>query len=227
MSVHDHADCIRRIVSNGLEIGTLFDVGASTGAWSLAMRSALPSARIEMFEPLAGRLPDLDANARHGQITNSALHPIALSDRREEAQIKVLSDRGVGSSILLLDSDFRKDTHFVTVPMWPMDDYVRERGLSNPDFIKLDTQASELKILAGAKESLSSCKLLLIETWLQRGYGPETPLFHELAAFLYPLGFNVYDMLALEEGRNEDHSLRWFDAVFINRKFSKCAPYLL
>jgi FkbM family methyltransferase len=222
MSVHDHTDFIRRVVANGMAIDTVFDVGANIGGWSRQMRRVLPSARIEMFEPLAGRHADLDARACFGEVGNSRLHPVALSDRREEAKIKVLGDRGVGSSILLLESDFRKETRFITVPVWPMDEYVREHGLPRPDFIKLDTQASELKILAGAKECLRSCKLLLVETWMRRVYGPQTPLFHELAAFLYPLGFNLYEILSLEEGRDPDRTLRWFDAVFIRRE---CSPF--
>lgn len=227
MSVHDHSDLMRRLVDGGNTFDTVYDVGANIGAWTCTMQKVLPQARFELFEPLAGRHPDLDAAARFDEIENFALHAVALSDHCSEEKIKVLGNRGVGSSILLLESDFRKDTKFVTVPVWSMDEYVQRHGLSAPDFIKLDTQASEMKVLAGARQSLTNCKFVLVETWMRRVYGPDTPLFHELAAFMYALGFALYEILSLTEGRDADGTLRWFDAVFINRKFSTFPPAML
>lgn len=78
-----------------------------------------------------------------------------------------------------------------------------------------------MKILKGAIECLKNSKFVLLETWARRVYGPETPLFHEIAAFLYQNNYCLYEILSLEDGRDPDETLRWFDAVFINRNFSK------
>jgi FkbM family methyltransferase len=227
MSVHDHAQFLQRLSASGHRFDCLYDVGASIGGWTCAAQKACPGARFELFEPLAGRNPEMDAAARYAEIDNYGLHRIALSDRRANQKMKVLGNRGVGSSILLLDSDFRKDTAFVDVPVWTMDEYVAEQGLARPDFIKLDTQASEIKVLGGARNCLAGCKFVLSETWTRRVYGPETPLFHELASFMYAQNFCLYEILSLEEGRDADATLRWFDAVFINRKFSPFASSML
>jgi len=221
MSVVDHAAFLGRLHRNGHQLNVFYDVGASIGRWSCEAQKVYPDARYELFEPLAGRYAELDQAAQYDKLRNYSLHRVGLSNESGSSRIKILGNRGVGSSILILDSDYRKDTKFVDVELYTMDEYVSSNGLLKPDFIKLDTQAAELKVLAGAKECLKSCQFVLLETWARRVYGPETPLFHEIADFLYRLDYCLFEILSLSEGRDTDGTLRWFDAVFINKAFSK------
>lgn len=221
MSVHDHMSFINRLKNQGIPLNIIYDVGANRGAWSCEAQKIFPTARYELFEPLAGRYPDLDRQVRFAEINDHALHAVALSDTNGPAEIKVLGNNGAGSSILILESDYRKANQLISIEQVKMDDYVRKKSLALPDFIKLDTQASEMKILKGAVECLKNAKFVLLETWARRVYGPETPLFHEIAEFLYQNNYCLYEILSLEEGRDPDETLRWFDAVFINRNFSK------
>jgi hypothetical protein len=146
---------------------------------------------------------------------------VALSDQTGSSKIKILGGNGVGSSLLVLKPDYKKDFPIIDVECARLDDIVAKRGLPSPDFIKLDTQAGELKVLRGATETLKSNKFILLETWMRRVYGPENPLFHEVASFLYSQNYVLFDMLSLDEGRDPDGTLRWFDAVFINRSVSR------
>lgn len=221
MSVVDHAAFLQRLKKNDWSLNVFYDVGASIGRWSIGAQSVYTDARFEMFEPLTGKYEPLDRAARHASVRNGRLHPVALSDANGVNTIKVLGNVGVGSSILLLDSDYRKNMTFVECEVFRMDDIIAERNLPKPDFIKLDTQAAELRVLKGAVQSLKTNKFLLAETWMRRVYGPETPLFHELASFLYAQNYVLFEMLSLEEGRDSDGSLRWFDAVFINKVFGR------
>jgi FkbM family methyltransferase len=221
MSVADQATFLQRLKATDWELDVFFDVGASIGGWSVEAQAVYPDARFEMFEPLAGRYEPLDRIARHSLVRNGRLHPVALSDVGGTDKIKVLGNVGEGSSILLLDSDYRKNTTFLECEVARMDDIIAERNLPKPDFIKLDTQAAELKVLKGALEALKTNKFLLAETWMRRVYGPETPLFHELASFLYGQNYVLFEMLSLQEGRDPDGTLRWFDAVFINKAFAR------
>lgn len=102
-----------------------------------------------------------------------------------------------------------------------------KRQLPQPDFLKLDTQAAELKILKGAVKTLHKTQFILLETWARRVYGPETPLFHEVAAWLYQQDFVLYEILSLDEGRDADGTLRWFDAVFVNKANSQFPKWML
>ena len=172
MSIVDHAKFLRRLYEGGQTFDCVYDVGANIGGCSADARKVLPDARFEIFEPPIGRYEELDRNARFGEISNDAQHAVALGDENGQCKIKVLGDRGVGSSILLLDLDERKPTRFEDVPVFRMDDYVSKHGLGLPDFIKLDTRASGKKILAGAARCLAHAKYFLVETWMRRFSDP-------------------------------------------------------
>ncbi len=221
MSVADHANFFGRLKASNWQFDTFYDVGANIGRWSQEAQIVFPEARFEMFEPLAGRYEPLDAAAQHSSVRNSRLHAVALSDQTGSSKIKILGGNGVGSSLLVLKPDYKKDFPIIDVECARLDDIVAKRGLPSPDFIKLDTQAGELKVLRGATETLKSNKFILLETWMRRVYGPENPLFHEVASFLYSQNYVLFDMLSLDEGRDPDGTLRWFDAVFINRSVSR------
>ena len=221
MSIHDHMTFLKRLKKAGISLDIFYDVGANIGSWSCEAQKIFPTAHYNLFEPLAGRYPEMDKQARFTEINNYDLHPVALSDTNGQTEIKILDNRGVGSSILILESDYRKANQLISIEQVKMDDYVRHNGLGFPDFIKLDTQASEMKILKGAVDCLKKCKFILTETWARRVYGPETPLFQEIAWFLYQNDYCLYEILLPEEGRDPDETLRWFDAVFINKNFSK------
>ncbi len=227
MSIFDHSSFLSRLKNSGITFGVFYDVGANIGSWSYEIQKIFPAARFELFEPLCGRYPELNHKNNFLKIKKYGLHNVALSDESGWVKMKVLDIRGEGSTLLILDSDFRKDTKFIEVEQVKMDEYVIENKLIYPDFIKLDTQASELKILKGATKCLRYSKMILIETWARRVYGPETPLFQEIAHFMYNNNYLLYDFLSLEEGRDADGTLRWFDAVFINRDFSNFPKHML
>ncbi len=227
MSVIEHAKFLSRLKDNGTELNTFYDVGSNIGLWSVEAQKVYPQANFQCFEPLAGKHSELDTSSKYSQLNKYTLHSVALSDYSGTSKIKVLGNRGVGSSILILDSDYRKDTKLIEIDVFKMDDIVKKNNLPFPDFIKLDTQASEMKVLKGGEEILKHAKYLLCETWMRRVYGAETPLFHELAAYLYSLDYVLFEILSLDDGRDPDLTLRWFDAVFINKSHSSFPKTML
>jgi hypothetical protein len=66
------------------------------------------------------------------------------------------------------------------VPVRRLDDVVSRLELPPADLIKMDVQGFELKILNGGELTCRQAKALMIETWLYRGYGPDTPLLGEI-----------------------------------------------
>jgi FkbM family methyltransferase len=227
MSVSDHAALLTRLREQGHDFRVFFDVGANIGRWSVEVQKAFPDARFELFEPLATRVSSVDEMSMVERLTNGTLHPVALSDETRTGEIKILGNNGVGSSILVLTGDRKKDLQIIPCEMSRMDDYVERHGLPQPDVIKLDVQAAELKVLKGAMRTLRGTKIILLETWLRRVYGPETPLFHEVSGWLYEQGFVLLDFLALQDGRDADGTLRWFDAVYMNKSESRFSQAML
>lgn len=219
MSIRDHSVFLRDLKSRGFVFDCIYDVGANIGNWSKEAAKIFPNARFELFEPLAGRYRDVDDRSVAATISGATLHSVALADINSMGEIKILDKNGAGSSILVLESDRAKDIPIMSCEYCRLDDFILENNLPQPEFIKLDTQASELKVLKGGEMTLMHTQFILTETWTRRVYGPETPLFQELSDWLYDHDFVLYELLSLEDGRDSDGTLRWFDAVFVNKRF--------
>ena len=74
----------------------------------------------------------------------------------------------------------------IEVPRLGLDEYISVHGIPAPHVIKIDTQGGEEAILRGAPRSLESAGLLILETWLDRCYGPQTPLLGESSNCFVP-----------------------------------------
>lgn len=119
------------------------------------------------------------------------LHAVALSDHGGEAEMFVTHD-GYGSS-MLDRGDIPEVKEHVRVPLYTLDELVRQRGLPDADVMKLDVQGAERLILSGGRRAMRSANILFVETWLTRGYGPDTPLLTEMIEFLAEAGFTLVD----------------------------------
>jgi hypothetical protein len=62
------------------------------------------------------------------------------------------------------------------------------------DFIKIDTQGSEIDILKGAKNSLKNTKCILLEV-SYKPYNEKAPLEHEVINYMKSIGFTVAEEL--------------------------------
>ncbi|MBU6147664.1 MAG: FkbM family methyltransferase [Actinomycetales bacterium] len=67
-------------------------------------------------------------------------------------------------------------------------------GVTEADFIKLDTQGTELSILRGADRLLDTCLGLEVESEFQEMYSGQ-PLFADVSAHLVARGFEFIDLL--------------------------------
>jgi FkbM family methyltransferase len=72
----------------------------------------------------------------------------------------------------------------------PLDDVVDREHLDSPDFLKLDTQGSELDILRGASRTLAQTSLVEVEVEFYPMYDGQ-PLFAEVDSFLRSAGFEL------------------------------------
>jgi len=94
MSAADHIDFLKRLKAQGHEFEVIYDVGSNIGEWSVDVQELFPNARFDLFEALAGRFADIDDNLMTDRLRDGALHPVALSDRNGEGDIKILDVGG-------------------------------------------------------------------------------------------------------------------------------------
>jgi FkbM family methyltransferase len=138
----------------------------------------------------------------------SRIYPVALSDRSGEATLHVTALPNM-SSFLRPDADvmarYRKkgaDTQIVGDESCPTErlDALAEKDGFRPDVLKVDTQGSELMVLNGANESLTTVVLAEIEvSFFQRYVGQ--PLFSDIEAWMKDHGFELLELYRLKRYR--------------------------
>jgi FkbM family methyltransferase len=203
---------VERLARFGYRPKVIFDVGGSNGWWSRTVAAVHPQAQFHLFEPLAA---DAGPYAEHwaankAACANLTMHPIALGDHTGHAEIHCTPE-GFGSSLhATAGGQVRR------VPLWRLDEYVQKHALPSPNLIKMDVQGTEDAILRGCGELLKTCDVLMLETWLYRGYGQKTPLLTELLQQLTPMGF-VLTTLA-QPYWDPGHRLTSVDAFLMSRR---------
>jgi len=141
---------------------------------------------------------------------NRRYFPTALSDAKSTRKFHVYSYASASS---FLKPNFR---FLKRLPDWinfaikknisvrtnTIDSLMRFGGIGAVDFIKLDTQGTELEILKGAKKTLDSTLGLTTEFAFNPFYENETT-FTDIDLFLKPLGFSLFNLPTFRYARNE------------------------
>ena len=140
------------------------DVGANDGETYQAYLLRYPDAEVYAFEPI----PELCARLRSQAVRqgNDRVHVIqsAVSNFNGEATFNVSRHADWGTSSLLdYDEDVgdrwvgREDLRFserITVPVIELRSFVRAEGISKIDFLHIDAQGHDLKVLQGMGDAL-------------------------------------------------------------------------
>ena len=157
----------------------VFDIGAHKGDWTKKIKSEIPSVNAFMFE----------ANPIHENDLKSIgcyYHIGILSDSEKTADFYACG--GTGDSLYQESTNVYQNVIPTKERCHTLDTLIQQEGLPQPDFIKLDTQGSELDILNGASKSLEHAKALLLECPIYP-YNAGAPSMKEYIDFLLQRGF--------------------------------------
>jgi FkbM family methyltransferase len=218
---------LKQLKEYGYSPEVIYDIGASNGMWSDAINRIFPCARYELFEPLSETLDAYRETIEQRLATcqNFRLHKVGLGDTNGEQEMAIFA-RGFGSTFLEIDrikknADRLKEQKrldgIASFPIHRLDDFVVEQKLPAPQIIKMDTQGYELAIVNGGRETVKRADILVLETWLYRGYGVTTPLLHEVMDVIGELGFVLTDFGGIYWAPG--HKLTSIDAIFMRSAF--------
>jgi len=198
---------LQRVRQDGLVINTVYDIGANAGYWTAEMKqTVLSGSKFYMFE-------------------GNALHYNSLANVGSPFYICILSNPGRDTVDYYVanttgDSYYKENTvHYdnasvVPMPCYTLDSIVAQDKLPIPDFIKIDTQGSELDILRGAESILDQAKLVYLECPIIT-YNLGAPNINDYLEYMKSKGFIPMDAL---EVHTSEQTLLQVDIMFINLK---------
>ncbi len=143
-----------------------FDVGAHQGEYSVALRRAFPDARITAFEPNPASFLKLRENTdSYGIVCES----FALGSSNKEAMLYSYAHGDAASShatvLREVFTAIHKQEEIVSheVRLQTLDLYCEEQEVSRIDFLKLDTEGTELEVLFGARRMLAEGRIAAVQ----------------------------------------------------------------
>lgn len=141
-------DLINKLVNLG---DIVLDVGANVGCHSLLFSKLVgPMGRVIAFEPTGWAFRKIKRNKDLNSLflsDNLTLEKLAIADRTIEGQrVKFKSSWLIFGTSLPPEEE---SVDFITI-----DDYVEKAGLARVDFIKIDVDGYEAKVIRGAMKTL-------------------------------------------------------------------------
>lgn len=133
------------------------DIGANIGMVSLALSFFSPNGSVYSFEPTPALFENLERNIQANGRTNITPFQLAVAEKKKKLTFFTVEHYPAGNFSLgeTMETDqgeiFGKKT---TVQAVKLDDWVNEQKLKRLDFLKIDVEGAELRVLEGAVQTL-------------------------------------------------------------------------
>lgn len=166
------------------DIHVVYDVGAHNGSWTNQVSRILKSADFFLFEP----------NAIHNSLlekTGFRYFNDVLSDQKKT--IKWFGVGGLGDSYFKESSQSFTNLQPKEIVTNTLNSYIQNLQLPAPQLLKIDTQGSELDIIAGSSDFIGLVKYVLLECPLI-GYNIGAPNIQIYLSTMQDYGFVPIDI---------------------------------
>ena len=201
---------ISNLLNKNIEINNIYDIGAFKGEWTNQLYSScLKNKKFYLFE----------ANIENEKFLKKYNHKYfieTLSDKRKKVKFYSIANTG--------DSYYIEQTNFYNKNIKPkiqitstLDILKKKNKLPYPDFLKIDTQGSEIDILKGAQKTLKKCKIILLECPII-SYNKGAPNINDYIKYLNSIGFIPFEP---GEIHRIDHVFVQIDIFFLKKEILK------
>lgn len=197
--------------------GVVVDVGAHAGQFAKLFARCAASGRVYAFEPAAYARSILSLVTRVHRLGNVTILPLALGAETRESvlstPIKASGSRGFGLAHLGAPEARWQRVATETVTETTLDAVAAELALDRLDFIKADIEGNEMRLLAGARETIARFRPRLLVELNDAHLARAGDAMADAFAFLAGLGYRGFvvgpngDLLPAGPGAPNDF---WF-----------------
>ncbi|MDF1667803.1 MAG: FkbM family methyltransferase, partial [Planctomycetota bacterium] len=156
---------LHQIIKPGM---TVIDVGAHEGVFTLFCAQKVgQSGAVFAFEPSPRERKRLNSNIELNQLNQVQVSDLALADKKATERLKIAESTHSGQNTLgaFVHDGVREDSS-IDIQTTSLDDFVSENSIESIDFIKLDAEGSEARILLGAKECIAKHRPAILLEYL-------------------------------------------------------------
>jgi FkbM family methyltransferase len=169
------------------DFSTVFDVGANVGDWSQLAQEIFPDATIYAFEiipEIATRLHE-----RFSTRGNIRVQSFGLAEKPDEVTVETSPTKTTVSSMV------RRPSGEQTIPLQALvrtgDSFSKEENIENIDFLKIDVEGAEDRVLKGFSEMLSRQKITIIQFEYGKNNIYSRFLLRDYYLYLEPQGYCI------------------------------------
>jgi len=151
---------------------TVFDVGSNNGQWARMALKINSELNIHCFEPSKKTFQLLSENKFN---KNIKLNNLALGSEIGLSKLNVIEEGSGGNSLYRRQGiGWNSDTKTESIELNTLDNYCSTNGIEEIDFLKIDTEGHEYKVLQGGKNLIRAGKIHAIQfeyggTWIDSG----------------------------------------------------------
>ena len=137
----------------------VFDVGANEGHWSEIALELCPGCELHVFEVVPATRDILKSNL--SQHKDVRVNECGLSNVKQDIEIKYYPDQNTGSS----EFDFPWNTkhEMIQAHCDQGDRYMEENGVERINFLKIDVEGADYKVLQGFEAALREGRIDVIQ----------------------------------------------------------------
>ena len=203
-----------QLKNSGIDLSIVYDIGANNGSWSQLIKSeSLADSQFYLFE----------ANANHSYaLSNTGFNfKIATLGMQDFKSVKFYSsygsdgpaNQGTGDGYYRENSIYFESPKITNHTTYTLDFMIQELGWPKPKLMKMDTQGSELDIMMGSIDIVSSLNVLVLElSLLNSNFG--SPKISDYMTFLSKLGLLPFQV---SEVHHDGLILTQLDIIFLNK----------
>lgn len=211
------ADAVRQLAPRAIR--TVVDAGANVGDVCVHLLANFGDCTVYAFEPD----PDCFATLRSRFESDDRVRVVALglSSANEKRVLHRYRESGLNAlrplstrSAPYLEDYGTSPTDDLSIDTTTLDDFCRQQGIEQIDFLKLDIQGWEIECFRGTRQMLSDqrvgaiyCEVNFVELYEEQIY------YEDVAIFLRQFGYRLFNLYALSF--NADGQLVWADALFL------------
>ena len=172
---------------------TVLDIGAHIGLTAVLFgQKVTPNGRVFSFEPTPVSYGVLKETIRINKL-EQVITPVnsPVTDKSGTVNFYI-SNTAVDVANSLVAWEKGKELHGIQLNATCVDDFVKSQKITKVDFMKIDAEGVEYKVLNGAKETLTTHKPLVILALHPTAVATNGDSLKDIYSFLKEIGYKIF-----------------------------------